>query len=48
MAELDTQKYEEATRAAVKESTDRCIGEKTLNVGETGKGFRSGTNRLSL
>lgn len=48
MAELDPQKYAEATRAAVKESTDRCIGEKTLNVGAEGTGFRSGTNRLSL
>lgn len=48
MAELDSQKYAEATRAAVQESTDRCIGEKTLNVGAEGTGFRSGTNRLSL
>ena len=48
MTEVDPQKYAEATRAAVKESTDRCIGEKTLNKDLELTGFHAGTNRLSL
>ena len=48
MAEVDTQKYAEAVREAVKESADRCIGEKTLNKDLELKGFHAGTNRVSL
>ncbi len=48
MADFDPQKHAEALKAAVKESTDRCIGEKTLNKDLELTGFRAGTNRKSL
>ena len=48
MAEFDAQKHAEALKAAIKESTDRCIGEKTLNGDLELTGFRAGTNRQDL
>lgn len=48
MTEVDPQKHAEAVKAAVKESTERCIGEKTLNKDLELTGFRSGTNRRYL
>jgi len=48
MADVDPKKHAEAVRAAVQESTDRCIGEKTLNKDLALTGFRAGTNRKSL
>ena len=48
MAEYDQQKHDEALKAAIKESTDRCIGEKTLNRGLDLEGFHAGTNRKDL
>lgn len=48
MADFDPQKHDEALKAAIKESLDRCIGEKTLNGDLELAGFRAGTNRQSL
>ena len=48
MADFDPQKHAESLAAAVRESTDRCVGEKTLNVGIEKTGFRSGSNRADI
>lgn len=48
MTEIDAKKHAEALAAAIKESTDRCIGEKTLNADLELTGFRAGTNRKDL
>lgn len=48
MAEVDPQKYAEAVKAAVQESTDRCIGEKTLNGNLELTGYHAATNRKAL
>lgn len=49
MAEYDVQKHDEAVKAAVKESTDRCFGEKTLNGGDLDlSGYHACSNRKYL
>ena len=48
MADFDPQKHAEALKAAIKESTDRCIGEKTLNGDLELKGYHAATNRKDL
>ena len=48
MADYDPQKHAEAVRAAVKESADRCIGEKTLNKDLELTGYHAATNRKYL